>query len=187
MVFAKRHILLISHGPFEKYYLDLLADKVMQVFEYPVMISECNHDLNEFYVPERRQYDANKILHYLTELPKTSAIKTIALLRVDLFIPILTYIFGQALFKGDKGVVSIFRLRNEQYGLEPHEELLIKRMIKVVIHELGHTFGLVHCVNPDCVMRGNTYVEEIDQQPYDPCIRCQEIIRSKADQDSASE
>jgi archaemetzincin len=104
------------------------------------------------------------------------ALKTIGLLDVDLFIPILTYIFGQAVFKGNTGIVSLYRLKNEQYGMKPDEDLLFQRFKKVIIHELGHTFGLVHCYNPTCVMRSSTYVEDIDQKDPGLCLSCREEI-----------
>lgn len=96
--------------------------------------------------------------------------------RVDLFIPILTYIFGQAAFRGRTGIASLYRLRNEQYGMKKNEWLLIDRFTKVVIHELGHTFGLIHCHVPSCVMRSSTYVEDIDQKDKHLCIRCRNTI-----------
>lgn len=143
---------------------------------YPVLISESNKDLAEFYDPVRRQYDANQILKYLGSLPNDGIIKTIGLFRVDLFIPILTYIFGQAIFKGDTGLVSVYRLRNEQYGLKADDELLLERLVKVVIHELGHSFGLIHCHAPSCVMRSSTYVEDVDQKSFRFCSNCREAI-----------
>ena len=102
----------------------------------------------------------------------TDAVKVIGMVRVDLYIPILTYIFGQASLGGYTGVASLYRLRNEHYGLEPDYELLIDRFSKVIIHELGHTFGLIHCSNPVCVMRSSTYVEDLDQKDKQFCYRC---------------
>jgi len=101
------------------------------------------------------------------------------LFRVDLFIPILTYIFGQAVLNGNTGIVSLFRMKNELYGLPQNNNLLIERFRKVVIHELGHTFGLIHCQYPNCVMRSSTYVEDIDQKKNFFCKNCQEELNRK--------
>ncbi len=94
------------------------------------------------------------------------------MVRVDLYIPILTYIFGQAKLGGYTGLASLYRLRNEHYGLEPDYALLIDRFSKVIIHELGHTFGLIHCSNQVCVMRSSTYVEDLDQKEKQFCYKC---------------
>jgi len=95
------------------------------------------------------------------------------LLRVDLYIPILTYIFGQAALKGNSGIASLYRLKNERYGLQPDNALLIERFSKVIIHELGHSFGLIHCAYPVCIMRSSTYVEDLDQKENHFCHKCQ--------------
>jgi archaemetzincin len=153
-------------------YFEAITEDINREFLYPVNFKECHTDLNEFYDPSRRQYDGNKLVKYLDSLTEPDSLKTIGLFRVDLFIPILTYIFGQAIFKGKTGIVSIYRLKNEQYGLKKDDQLLLDRCRKVVLHELGHTFGLMHCHVPSCVMRSSTYVEDIDQKKPIFCNTC---------------
>jgi len=84
----------------------------------------------------------------------------------------LTFIFGQAFLGGRTGIASLYRLSSERYGMIRENELLLNRFIKEVIHELGHTFGLIHCHYPTCVMRSSTYVEDIDQKEYHLCHNC---------------
>ena len=79
----------------------------------------------------------------------SDSFKTIGLFSVDLFIPILTFIFGQAMLNGRTGIASLYRLSNERYGMPMDETLLLDRFKKEVIHELGHTFGLLHCPDPN--------------------------------------
>jgi len=166
-------IILISFGAFEKDVTGRISEDITSVFQYPVQLRECNPDLSNYYNPRRRQYDANKILQVVSDMSPSPVVKTIGLLRIDLFIPILTYIFGQAKLNGNTGIVSLYRLRNELYGLEQNNDLLNDRLRKVVIHELGHTFGLIHCHNPSCIMRSSTYVEDIDQKKINFCNSCQ--------------
>ena len=149
-----------------------VAEDVERILGYPVEMQECSLDISSFYNPGRRQYDANDLLKKITERAPEEALKVIGMVRVDLYIPILTYIFGQAALNGRTGVASLYRLRNEHYGLEPDEELLMERFSKVILHELGHTFGLIHCRHPVCVMRSSTYVEDLDQKEKRFCQRC---------------
>jgi archaemetzincin len=168
----KGRILLISHGQFERNLLERIASDVKTEFEMPVEISVNYSDLSQFYDPTRRQYDGNRILKLMNSESILEAVKTIGLFQVDLFIPILSFIFGQAIFRGNVGIVSLYRLKNEQYGLPRNEDVLFDRFRKVIIHELGHTFGLIHCHVPTCVMRSGTYVEDIDQKNHHLCLKC---------------
>jgi len=170
------NILLISYGQFEKEILEKIAMDVAREFLFQVNIEESHIDLSKFYDPLRHQYDGNGLLKEIDTTYSSQLIKKIGLFRVDLFIPILTYIFGQAAFKGSTGIASIYRLRNEQYGIKKDEALLLNRFSKVVIHELGHTYGLIHCLIPTCVMRSSTYVEDIDQKSHNLCIQCRTKI-----------
>ncbi|MBK9390421.1 MAG: hypothetical protein IPN68_09600 [Bacteroidetes bacterium] len=93
-----------------------------------------------------------------------------------MFIPILTFIFGQAYLKGRAGIASYYRLSNERYGMSGGSKEVVERFQKEVIHELGHTFGLVHCHVPTCVMRSSTYVEDIDQKGISVCSQCRTLL-----------
>jgi archaemetzincin len=61
--------------------------------------------------------------------------------------------------------------------MDMDEKIILERFKKEVIHELGHTFGLIHCHVPTCVMRSSTYVEDIDQKSMNICPKCQEEIK----------
>jgi archaemetzincin len=172
----QQHITLISFGYFRKDILETIAEDVNREFSFPVNIKEGHLDLSEFYDSSRRQYNGNALLKLIDTNFSTDSFKTIGLFSVDLFIPILTFIFGQAMLNGRTGIASLYRLGNERYGMPPDEPLLLDRFKKEVIHELGHNFGLLHCSNPTCVMRSSTYVEDIDQKSPHLCARCRTAI-----------
>jgi len=166
------YIKLVTFENFEKNFLNEIVHEVEQTFQHQVNIIEGRIDMGEFYDPTRRQYNGNEILKFVELNYADSSFKTLGLLRVDMFIPILTFIFGQAFLNGYTGIASLYRLKNEYYGMPPQEKLLRERFIKEVIHELGHTFGLKHCYIPTCVMRSSTYVEDIDQKSHQLCQQC---------------
>jgi archaemetzincin len=171
-----RNITLISFGYFEKDFLENIADAIKQQFLLPVNIKEGRLDLSEFYDPGRRQYNGTSLLKEVSTLLTTESIKSLGLFNVDLYIPILTYIFGQAYLKGQAGIASTYRLKNELYGMKQDEALLRHRFRKVSIHELGHSFGLIHCHTPLCVMKSSTYVEDIDLKDQSFCIKCRDDL-----------
>lgn len=166
------NITLISFGYFEKELLEMIVEDVQHEFLLPVRTREGHLDLSEFYDPARRQYDGNKLIKEIDSMYAIDVHKTLGLFNVDLFIPILTYIFGQAFLGGRSGIASIYRLSNESYGIKADKQVLVERFRKEVIHELGHTFGLIHCRNATCVMRSSTYVEDIDQKGSMLCNQC---------------
>ncbi|MGA2599921.1 MAG: hypothetical protein ABSH09_23365 [Bryobacteraceae bacterium] len=90
---------------------------------------------------------------------------------VDLFVPVLTFVFGEAQLEGNCAVVSHYRLA------EPgRPELLMERLTKEAAHELGHTFGLRHCHDWNCVMSSSHAVERLDVKSADFCARCRKAV-----------
>ena len=117
----------------------------------------------------RRQHETGRILKWLASR-HTGAAKVLGLTDVDLFIPILTFVFGEAQLGGRAAVVSTARLAPGN-GLRAGR-LLAERLRKEALHELGHAYGLVHCGNPGCVMGRSPGVLEIDSKRPSLCTDC---------------
>jgi len=166
------NITLISFGYFDQELLEMVIPDISREFSFPVRTKSGNLDLSGFYDPARRQYNGTTLLKTIDDAFATDSSKTLGLFNIDLFIPILTYIFGQAFLNGRMGIASIYRLSNERYGIKYDDKILFERFRKEAIHELGHMFGLIHCSDPVCVMRSSTYVEDIDQKGHALCPSC---------------
>jgi archaemetzincin len=153
-----------------------LAPRVAESFPCPLRQLDVNLDLRAYYAHERGQYHATLIIaRLLRHLPDQRS-KIIGVTSVDLFIPVLTFVFGQAQLDGPGAVVSTYRLHNEFYGLPADEDLLIGRTVKEVVHELGHAFGLVHCPDYLCVMSAATHVEDVDLKKTRFCPECRGLF-----------
>jgi archaemetzincin len=175
-------ITLISFGYFDADFLRSIAEAVRNEYLFTVNLKEGHLDLSEFYDPTRRQYNGVRLVNEVETSHSMDSSKTIGLFNVDLFIPILTYIFGQAFLSGRTGIASNYRLSNERYGIQTDNNLALERFIKEVIHELGHTFGLIHCHVSTCVMRSSTYVEDIDQKSAHLCLNCRNELNTNLNQ-----
>jgi archaemetzincin len=173
-----QNITLISFGYFEQDLLMKIADSVKLEYHFLVNVKEGHLDLSEFYDSTRRQYDGTRLLKEVDSVFASDSSKTIGLFSVDLYIPILTYIFGQAFLNGRSGIASLYRLSNERYGINSDNSLVLDRFKKEVIHELGHAFGLIHCYISTCVMRSSAYVEDIDQKGQNLCLKCRDELNS---------
>lgn len=103
--------------------------------------------------------------------------KILGITSVDLFVPVLTYVFGEAQLEGAAGVMSTYRLDDTIYGLPPDNIKFFERSIKESVHELGHTYGLLHCKNFDCAMHSSTTVDDIDIKGAALCVECLKKIR----------
>ena len=91
---------------------------------------------------ERQQYHSSKILRCMQKFVTPDSWRVLGIATVDLFIPILTFVFGEAQMGGPCAVLSAHRLRQEFYGLPSDHELFRQRVIKEAVHEVGHTLNL---------------------------------------------
>jgi len=140
--------------------------------------------LNNQMIPEqafdsqRQQYLSTHFLLKILESCPENAQKIVGLTTVDLFVPILTFVFGQAQLNGKAAIVSTHRLRQEFYGLPSNDSIFSERLDKEITHELGHTFGMVHCRNSRCAMHFSNSIREIDVKNNEFCEGCEKILKN---------
>ncbi len=120
----------------------------------------------------RAQYNSTSLIRELLSLETDSSCKILGITSVDLFVPILTYVFGEAQLEGTAAVMSTYRLDDTIYGLPQDSIKLFERSLKEATHELGHTFGLLHCRSFNCAMHASTTVDDIDVKGASLCDEC---------------
>ncbi|KRD58587.1 Zn-dependent protease [Flavobacterium sp. Root935] len=91
--------------------------------------------------------------------------------------PEWNYVFGLASYRDKVGVSSIYRLQDGELTSE-NFNVCLSRLIKISSHEIGHMFGLHHCINADCVMNGSNSMSETDKQSIRLCSVCQQKLSS---------
>jgi len=135
-------------------------------------VSASSISIQESYNSSRRQYHSTKLLTALEQFAKgTDADKVLGVTDVDLYVPTLNFVFGEAQCPGRVALISTHRLHPEYYG-EVNPELYRKRVLKEAVHELGHTLGLGHCVNQACVMFFSNSIIDTDRKDYRLCANC---------------
>lgn len=171
-------VLLLPLGSPDRRLVEELVAALRGALRTPVETSHAEVDLQPFYDPARGQYNSTRILAWmraaapaLARRPLPGAV-VLGVLPHDLFIPILTFVFGEAELNGAVAVISTHRLDNRRYGLPPDPVRFSERVTKEALHELGHTFGLVHCQSQECVMRSSSSVEDIDLKGALFCEEC---------------
>ena len=102
--------------------------------------------------------------------------RVVGITDVDLYVPRLNFVFGEADIVSGTAIVSLCRLRQEYYGLAPDEALFLERATKEIVHEMGHTFGLGHCPNNKCVMHFSNSLADTDLKEAHFCNKCRPKI-----------
>lgn len=170
-------IFILPVGEVEITLINEVRNYLNENFNARVFILERVERPEYSYDPLRKQYNSTKILKEILIRHRQIEGKIVGIADLDLFVPILTFVFGEAQLGGKAAVVSCARLKQEFYGLPPNFPLLQERLIKEVMHELGHTFGLVHCDKSTCVMSFSTNIRGVDLKPPFFCEACAEFLK----------
>jgi len=143
------------------------TEKVFRVHARPYRHAERP---NHAFDPRRGQHSSTAILKWLVSRPQPGG-RMLAMTDADLFIPVLTFVYGEAQLGGLAAVMSTARLLGESpAAVSP--ALFADRVIKECVHELGHTFGLIHCDTPGCVMTRSVNLLEVDAKRIALCELC---------------
>jgi archaemetzincin len=167
---------LLRVGPFEPALARELARQLEAEFQFPCEVLSRIADPEFAFHPERQQYHSSEILAWMETQIADATWRLLAVTAADLYIPILTFVFGEARLDGKTAVVSIHRLRQEFYGLPADSRLLRERLVRESVHELGHTFALRHCDDWECAMASSSSVEAIDLKGAALCSVCRARI-----------
>lgn len=152
--------------------LDALASELSRAFHAPCQVLDGTIDAAFARDAARGQYHSTAILERLQALDADPAARLLGVTAVDLYVPIFTFVFGEAQIEGRCALVSLYRLCEEHYGLPPDEAKLRERLVKEAVHELGHTFGLRHCDDWRCIMTSSHSVERLDVKTAEFCEAC---------------
>ncbi len=155
--------------------LEYLAAALARTFRTPCQIRPETFDLSFALDAGRQQYYSTAIIQRMERAVDPDA-RVLGVTASDLYVPVLTFVFGEAQLDGNCAVVSTARLKEEFYGLPPRPDLVRERLLKEAAHELGHTFGLRHCADWRCVMTSSHAVERLDVKSAEFCSACKKPI-----------
>jgi archaemetzincin len=163
---------LLPVGSVDTHLLEWLRQELYEKFRVGTEILTPALDPSFARHTERQQYHSSEILSRMETYLGNNAWRLIGVTELDLYIPILTFVFGEAQLGGRRAVVSYHRLRQEFYGLPADLDVLANRPLIETVHELGHTLNLTHCQDYHCAMAAAHAVEWIDIKDSGFCEEC---------------
>ncbi|HZD60457.1 MAG TPA: archaemetzincin family Zn-dependent metalloprotease [Anaerolineae bacterium] len=167
----KRYIEVLPIGSISQELVDYIIRIIEEKFSTPARVGQAIPVPAGALNRRRGQYNASIILEEISRHRAAKAVKALGVIEDDLFARGLNYIFGQAKLGGCCGIISLARLREGTEG-PGGERLFFERVKKEAVHELGHTFGLRHCLNPKCVMYYSNNIMDTDRKGADFCPEC---------------
>jgi len=165
------HVVLVPVGEVDDVILAVIGEGLREVLGCSVSVGAPVPHPRDAYDRRRRQYLSDVILSRLKGLD-LPADRWLGVADLDMFTPGLNFVFGLASIGGKAALIALPRLRQEFYGLPPDEALFHERAIKEAVHELGHTYGLGHCRNRQCVMSFSNSLWDVDRKGREFCARC---------------
>ncbi|MCK4473544.1 MAG: archaemetzincin family Zn-dependent metalloprotease [Anaerolineae bacterium] len=175
-VVEKRMILLVPVGPVRADLLSGLTQPLTVTFGLPCRSVASIPIPPAAYDRRRAQYLGPLILSALARLDIPHAERVLGIIDADCYTPGLNFIFGQASIHGRDCFIALPRLRQSFYGLPEDKPLFRQRVLKEAVHELGHTYGLNHCPDSQCVMHFSNRLHDTDVKGAEFCSRCRTQI-----------
>lgn len=167
----------IGTAPMDAGMLERVRQQVEATFAIPTRLAAVNGPPGDTLEPRRGQHSSTRILRWILGEMSAGAAKVLGITDADLFIPVLTFVFGEAQVDGPAAVVSTARLRLTYDERPAPPALLEARLLKECLHELGHTFGLVHCPDATCLMSRSNSVLDVDRKRAAFCRDCRQRLR----------
>lgn len=125
------------------------------------------------YSRSRHQYLSTMLLDTLATRKQPEWDRLLGIVDVDLFVPHLNFVFGEADAQRGVAIFSLARLHT------PDTDRFIHRAATEAIHELGHTYGLTHCDNERCVMWFSNTLAETDREGTGFCPAHMRVLRQE--------
>ena len=169
-------VAVVPVGPAPGAVLSAMEAALREAFGLPVLRVDGIAEPAAAFSPARGQWSSVAFLEALLARVPPGAARFLGVTERDLFVPVLSFVYGQAQLGGKVAVVSLARLRPEFHGLPAAPPVLARRAAAEAVHEVGHTFGLVHCPDRSCPMSLSIDLPDLDGKTATPCAACRVLL-----------
>lgn len=156
-----------------------LSYKLGEVFKLNIRIKGWNtiSDIARSEFRFRSMYRSTELLNYFSENVPEETGKILFITDHDLYSPVFSKFYGEAQLNGKTGILSLFHLKEENRNKIKNKQILLSRVEKEAIHEVGHLFGLIHCSDVNCVMHLSSSINDIDVKSSSFCNHCIDVLK----------
>lgn len=179
MALLKAKIVLAPLGEVDFILVNRLATSIGPVFDRSVDILKGMKVPEESYNVIRGQNYASVILNKLERVKANQREFIVGLLEEDIYLPDEAFIIGYSDTVLRTAVVSLFRIRQEFYGLPEDDKKVFSRLFKQSIFHLSPLFNLPSCRNPRCINYYSQKMFDIDSKGEKFCDLCRRKISGK--------
>lgn len=172
----ERWIEVVPVGDVSAEVLSLAVSVVEDGFGVDARLSAPMKDISAAFNSKRKQFRADALLGILAKRKTVGSLRCIGVVEEDIYTEGHNYVFGVASENVGCCLISVLRLGGRFWGMEDDAELLALRTKKLILHELGHTFGLKHCQD-GCVMAFANSLMELDRLSDGFCPECTERLK----------
>jgi archaemetzincin len=174
--FGLKAITIIPIGSVESRILNQIASQLEKNLQIKVDLGDELPIPKDSFNTKRNQYYATEILSNLKSTHPFHLGPILGVIEGDIYIPEFNFIFGEADPISEVAIMSLKRLRQEFYDLKPDNNLFMDRAVKEALHEIGHVYGLGHCINQSCTMHFSNTLQDTDKKGSKLCENCRTKI-----------
>jgi archaemetzincin len=153
-----------------------LEDSIEKFYPVEVVISGKRNFPSNFYYKPRNRYRADSTIKWLKQIIPDSARTIVGITNEDVSVNKGAHkdygVMGLGYKPGKSCLISTFRLRKTATSQQHFRQ----RLFKVVVHEMGHNFGLDHCPEETCIMVDAEGQMKLDKEK-DLCNGCKMKLR----------
>ena len=158
---------------------EVVASRVRRVLEEAIGGSvEVVYSIWDFGAPigafnwSRKQYSAEEVNRRVYNAYKgftDEGVMIVSIVEGDGYVDGLNFVFGLATPQFRVASVYTARLKDR--------EKYVERLVKEIVHEIGHLLGLGHCSSDRCVMKFSNSIVEVDYKSEQFCNSCKARLR----------
>lgn len=126
----------------------------------------------KYYFRDGEQINASELLDHIVSKRPADCWAMAGITSYDMSTPDLNFVFGLSSFY--RGV----NLSSSAKFLHRNDQVILRRIAGTLIHEVGHSLGIGHCLAYSCIINGANNLAESDSKALLFCPHCMAKLKA---------